>query len=196
MADRETLGVYGAKAADYSDLPPSEPEQAALSGFLARLPAGAHILDLGCGPGAHAAQMQAQGFAVTALDATPEFVDAARAKGVKAKLATFDDVTQTSAYHAIWASFSLLHAPKADFPRHLAAIHAALKPQGHLFLGLKLGEGEHRDPLGRFYAYFTEAELHTHLDKAGLTPIHTSHGTGVGLAGTADPFILLTAFKP
>ncbi len=195
MPDRETLGVYARKVSDYSDLQPTDSERQSLDAFLARLPAGAHILDLGCGPGAHAAQMQDRGFTVTALDATPEFVETARAKGVNAKLGTFDDVTGTAAYDAVWANFSLLHAPKADFPRHLSAIHTALRPKGHLFLGLKLGEGEHRDPLGRFYAYFTDAELHAHLDDTGFTPIHASYGEAVGLAGTADPYILLTARK-
>jgi cyclopropane fatty-acyl-phospholipid synthase-like methyltransferase len=45
---------------------PSAPETAALEQFLARLAPGAHILDIGCGPGTHALMMQGQGFEVTA----------------------------------------------------------------------------------------------------------------------------------
>lgn len=195
MADRETLDTYTKKATDYAALDFSEGEKAAIGGFLALLPEGGAILDLGCGPGFHAARMAAEGFAVSAIDATPAFVRAARDKGVDARLGTFDDLTETAAYDGIWASFSLLHAPKAEFPRHLAAIHRALRPDGTLYLGLKLGTGEHRDSLGRFYAFYEEPELRDLLAKAGFTGLRATSGEAAGLAGTVDRFILLTATK-
>lgn len=193
MADRETLDTYTKKAADYAELDFSEGEQQAIDGFLALLPRGGAILDLGCGPGFHAARMAAQGFAVSAMDATPAFVKAARERGVDARLGTFDDLTETAAYDGIWASFSLLHASKADFPHHLGAIHRALRPAGTLHLGLKLGTGEGRDRLGRFYAYYDEAELRGLLRQAGFGQIRATTGESTGLAGTTDRFILLTA---
>lgn len=195
MADRETLDTYTKKAADYAALEFSEGEKQALDGFLSMLPKGGAILDLGCGPGLHAARMAAEGFTVSAIDATPAFVEAARKKGVAARLGSFDDLTETAAYDGIWASFSLLHAPKADFPRHLAAIHRALRPGGTLYLGLKLGTGEHRDSLGRFYAYYEEPELRDLLARAGFAGIRATSGEGAGLAGTVDRFILLTAHR-
>jgi len=195
MADRETLDTYTKKATDYAALDFSEGEKMALEGFLALLPKGGTILDLGCGPGFHAARMAAEGFAVSAIDATPAFVDAAREKGVDARLGQFDDLTETAAYDGIWASFSLLHAPKADFPRHLAAIHRALRPTGTLYLGLKLGQGESRDNLGRFYAYYEEPELRDLLRQAGFVRVETTTGESAGLAGTVDRFILLTTHR-
>lgn len=195
MSDDQTLRTYGEKLADYTALGFSETERAALEDFLARLPTGAHVLDLGCGPGLHAAEMMRHGVTVSALDATPQFVAAAREAGVDAHLGTFDDLTEAAAYDGLWASFSLLHAPRADFPRHLDAIRRALKPGGLLFLGLKLGEGEHRDSLGRFYSYFTEEELRRHLDQTAFRDIRATRGEGVGLAGSLDPFILITTRK-
>ena len=195
MADAKTLATYTRKAADYAALDFSAGEQAALGGFLSLLPPGGAVLDLGCGPGFHAARMAAQGFEVSAIDATPAFVEAAQEKGVAARLGTFDDLTETAAYDGIWASFSLLHAPKAAFPRHLAAIHRALRPKGVLYLGLKLGQGEERDSLGRFYAYYKEPELRALLDGAGFGRIRATSGEGAGLAGTVDRFILLTAHR-
>ena len=195
MADDKTLAAYTEKAADYAALDFSEGERRALDSFLALVPSGGAILDLGCGPGFHAARMVAEGFAVSAIDATPAFVEAARKKGVDARLGTFNDLTETAAYDGIWASFSLLHAPKADFPRYLAAIHRALRPTGVLYLGLKLGEGEHRDSLGRFYAYYAEQELRDLLTMAGFADIDATTGEGAGLAGTVDRFILLTAIR-
>lgn len=193
MADRKTLETYSKKATDYAALDASEGEKTALDGFLSLIPKGGAILDLGCGPGTHAARMLAEGFKVSAIDATPAFVEAACEKGVDARLGTFDDLTETAAHDGIWASFSLLHARKSDFPRHLAAIRQALKRNGVLYLGLKLGTGEHRDSLGRLYAYYEEPELRDLLAAAGFTDIRATTGENIGLAGTLDRFILLTA---
>lgn len=190
-ADEKTLAAYGARVTDYEALPVTETQASALTRFLGGLPDAAHILDIGCGPGLHAERMRAAGFHVSAIDASPEFVAAARARGVDATLGSFDDIT--GRFDGIWASFSLLHARKADLPRHLAAMRAALPPGGRLFLGMKLGEGEHRDSLGRLYAYYTEVELRQLLDEAGFHVDHTETGAETGLAGTPDPFILIFA---
>ena len=190
--DAQTLGVYATEAVRYAALPATRRETDSLDAFLLRLPEGARILDLGCGPGHQAARMQAAGFRVTAWDACPEFVAAAREKGLSAERRSFDDLDAADGFEAVWASFSLLHAPRADLPRHLAAIARALVPGGWLFLGMKLGEGEGRDHLGRFYTYVTEAELGSLVRAAGFTPVETSEDKARGLAGTVDPFILMT----
>ena len=176
MSDQGTIDAYDARAASYAALDINEAQTESLRDFLACLPAGGTILDLGCGPGLQAKVMQDAGFAVTGLDATPAFVTAAQSVGIDARLGTFDDVTETDAYDGIWASFSLLHAPG-----------------GYLYLGMKLGTGEGRDALGRFYSYYSEAELRTALAVVGLTVSDVTTGTGAGLAGTTDPFILITA---
>ncbi|QBY01653.1 class I SAM-dependent methyltransferase [Rhodophyticola sp. CCM32] len=193
MTDRTTIETYSSRARQYQALEISDMQVQSLAGFLDGLPPGAALLDLGCGPGHHAAEMQAAGFQVTALDATPAFVEAARARGVAARLGSFDDLTETDAYAGIWASFSLLHAPRADLPRHLRAIATALQPGGRLFLGMKLGQGEGRDDIGRFYNYYSESELRTRLAEAGLTVSHVQTGEERGLAGSIDPYILITA---
>ena len=195
MSDKETLAVYARKVDEYQKVAMTPEEQNALSEFLSHLKPGAHILDLGCGPGHHAADMMAQGFTVTAIDATPGFVQAAQARGVDARVGVFDDLTETATYDAIWASFCLLHAPRADFPRHLDAITSALKPGGHLYLGLKLGDGEIRDSIGRFYSYFQEDELRQHLNARGYRIKVWTFGEGAGLSGEIHPFVLITAQK-
>ena len=133
-------------------------------------------------------------FTVDATDAAPEMVAmAARHDGVTARLAGFDDIERHDLYDGIWANFSLLHAPRRDMPRHLAALRRALKPGGHLHVALKSGTGEARDTLGRFYTYYTEEELHGLLRDAGFAPVSGRTGTGAGLDGTIAPWIAMTA---
>jgi hypothetical protein len=71
----------------------------------------------------------------------------------------------------------------------------ALRPGGYLYLGMKLGDGEARDAIGRFYSYVTRAELETMVLDAGLAVVDVEEGEGKGLAGTVDPFILMTCQK-
>ena len=65
--------------------------------------------------------MARAGLRVTATDAVAKMVDLIPEHPLITPLhATFDDISGTDLYDAIWANFSLLHAPRADMPRHLA----------------------------------------------------------------------------
>ncbi|PTX57314.1 methyltransferase family protein [Litoreibacter ponti] len=191
MTDKETIDVYNTRATDYTKFARGLPD-ADLAAFMAATKPGGHVLDLGCGPGNSAAMLQDAGFTVSATDASPEMVRIARETyGVDAQLSTFDDISGTDIYDGIWANFSLLHAPKADMPRHLAALRTALKPGGIFHIGLKVGTGEARDTIGRKYSYYQEAELHDLLNAAGLRPRTTRHGAEPGLDGVVAPFMIV-----
>lgn len=197
MTDEETLSVYAAKAGEYAQVVTRHKPDRDLRAFIDLMPEGAKVLDWGCGPGNSAAMLGAVGLQVTATDACPEMVTLAKARfDISADLASFDDMTAQAAFDGIYANFSLLHAPKSDFPRHLAQAAAALKPGGYMHLGLKRGRGEHRDRLGRFYAYYELDELAALLQEAGLVPLTHRLGETQGLAGTTDPFLILIAQKP
>jgi len=192
--DAQTLAVYDERAADYADFTASAVEKTALAAFIAACPAQGRVLDLGCGPGHAAGAMQRAGLQVDATDATPAMVRMARTHpGVTVRQATFDDLDGHAIYDGIWASFSLLHSGRAAFPGHLAAIARALRPGGFLMLGMKLGSGEKRDSLGRLYAYYSEAELDTHLSATGLTPDKHHRWQGRSMTGQLEPFIMITA---
>jgi hypothetical protein len=61
--DKETLGVYAARAAQYAVIDPPRPSGARSRVSCASRP-GSHILDIGCGPGLQAFHdAKAQGFA-------------------------------------------------------------------------------------------------------------------------------------
>jgi SAM-dependent methyltransferase len=192
VTDKRTINAYTTRVADYLQIP-LPPEQIEARMAFAEAVGAGYVLDLGAGPGSDSGFFMREGLTVRALDATPAFVEHARENGVDAHLGTFDDVTEEAEYDGIYASFSLLHAPRSDFPRHLAAIHRALKPEGVFFLGLKLGTGEHRDDLDRYYTYFSQTEIEEALDQAGFTIDRVTTGMGSGLAGSYDGFILVLA---
>lgn len=196
MVDRETLDVYARRANDYAARFGKAGEGPHLTAFLAEIPKGGRILDLGSGPGHTSAAMLRAGYEVEAWDASPEFVAIARDRyGVDARLACFDDLDATETFDAVFANFSLLHAPKSEMPRHLANIARALKPSGVFHIGLKTGTGEKRDALGRFYAFYEEAELTALLEKAGLEVINRRTGEETGLDGTIATWIILLTRK-
>jgi SAM-dependent methyltransferase len=192
--DQETLAVYAARAKDYSEIHHGDVAQSVLTAFIGALPPGGAALDLGCGPGWAAAAMRGAGLTVTAMDACPEMAEVARARyGLTVRVGSFDDLDFKDAFDGVWASFCLLHAPRAALPRHLAAIHRALTPGGRLMVAMKLGTGEARDSIGRLYTYVTRDELRGLLAQAGFTPEAQVTEPSVGFDGTPCDVIFVSA---
>lgn len=194
--DRETIAVYDAETSRYAAMMESEGEEPGLAGFIADLPEGGLVLDLGCGPGNASAAMRKAGLRVDPVDASREMVKLANATyDIGARVATFDDVTESDAYDGVWANFSLLHAPANRFPDHLKQLHDALKSGGLFHIGMKMGDGESRDGLGRRYAYYSEETLNTLLKAAGFTRVRSQTGEGVGLSGETSPWVIILSRK-
>lgn len=196
MPDPKTIAAYNEWAEDYHGrFDRREPDEQ-LTAFITGLPVGGRVLDLGCGVGRSSILMIEAGLTVDALDASPAFVEMARKQfGVKVTLGTFDHVAAVDTYDGIFANFSLLHEPKAALPGHLDRIHRALVPDGLFHIGLKTGEGEGRDTLGRFYAYYSDAEITAVLEDAGFAVTNRWFGSGEGLDGTLANWIVLHARK-
>ena len=178
---------------------PGAPD-ADLRAFMDAVRPGGRVLDWGCGPGNSAEMLAAAGFEVEAADASPEMAALAAARGVAVLTQTFDALDAEGRYDGIWANFSLLHAPRADLPGHVARAARALAPGGVLHLGMKDvpedGRREGRDSLGRYYAYWTADDLAATCAAAGLLPGAPRHGTARGLSGDVEPFVILRARKP
>lgn len=183
--DTDTIRLYDQKAGEYADLTDDGMRKdPRLAAFIAALPEHGHALDLGCGPGTSAALMAEAGLQVTAMDASRQMVALASEKpGVTAKQASFDDLDGKALYDGVWASFSLLHAPRSAMPRHLTSIRRALKPGGIFVIAVKTGRGAARDKLGRLYTYYEEDELTALLHKHGFVPGEITRGYDAGLSG-------------
>jgi SAM-dependent methyltransferase len=198
MTDRETIAVYDARAAEYAEVTSGIAADPRLIDFIARLPAQSRVLDLGCGPGAAAAEMARAGHDALAWDASDGMVALAAAQpGVRAEQRLFGDLASLApgSLQGVWANFSLLHAPRAEMPDHLAAIARALVPGGVFLVALKTGAGDIRDSIGRLYSYYTEAELRTLLDAAGFTVDRVDTGRDPGLSGEISDWISLTCLR-
>ena len=173
--DEETLGFYRRNAEAYAGW--AKAPSTRLTGFLALLPAGGSILELGCGAGNHSAEMLAAGFKLRATDGSPEMAGiASRRLGHPVEAMLFDQLDDHDAYDGVWASACLLHVPRDELAAILGRIHRALKPGGLFYASYKLGEGDGRDSLGRYYNYASPEWLQATYAEAGTwTPV--SSGT-------------------
>jgi SAM-dependent methyltransferase len=151
-ADDDTLQFYRRNAEAYAGWAKAPSKR--LKGFLALLPPGGAILELGCGAGNHAAEILAAGFKLRATDGSPEMAAiAARHLGHPVEAMRFDELDAQDAYDGVWASACLLHVQRDELAGVLARILSALKPDGLFYASYKTGEGDGRDSLGRYYNY-------------------------------------------
>lgn len=88
-----------------------------------------------------------------------------------------------------------MHASVTEFPIHLSAVHRALKRDGILHIGMKLGDGAVRDRLGRLYSYYSEEQLAMFLTDVGFTVLDIQKGEDLGLAGDVEPWIIMVAIR-
>ena len=149
--DEETLQFYRGNAEAYAKRTFTS-RQARLMAFLALLPPGASILELGCGAGGDTAEMLARGFDVRPTDGSPEMADiASKHLGRTVKTLLFHELDEVEAYDGVWANACLLHVPRAGLADVLARIWRALKAGGVFYASYKAGDADGRDTLNRYY---------------------------------------------
>jgi len=194
--DPDTIAFYQARAPHWV-FHSGEHCSHQLESFLDRLPAGAAILELGCGGGRDAARMRERGFAVDATDATPALVTRAnQAFGLNARVMAFHELDAEAAYAGVWAHASLLHCPRAGLPDVLTRIYRALAHGGWHFASFKLGAAEGRDLLGRLHNFPPPEWLIAAYRKAGFTVEAQEIYAGKASDGTQRDWIDLTVRKP
>lgn len=131
--------------------------------FLKYLSPGCKLLDLGCGSGRDSAYFSSLGFQVTAIDGSEELCKRVRENYlIDALCISFEDISFAAEFDAVWACASLLHVKKADMPKVMSKVSAALKPGGVLYASFKYGS-EERVCNGRFFNDYTQNDLDTLL---------------------------------
>jgi SAM-dependent methyltransferase len=139
--------------------------------FTDRLPAGAKILDAGCGSGRDSRAFRDGGFEVVSIDASQGMADEAFHRlGVEVRVMKFQDMDFAAEFDGVWASASLLHVPRSELSDTLDRIAAALKPGGILYMSFKVGDSENVSE-GRLFNNKTEPGLKDLLAGSGLFSI-------------------------
>ena len=164
--DEQTLQFYRNNAQAYAGREIAKHTR--LTRFLALLPPGGSILELGCGAGADSAEMIARGFNVRPTDGSPEMAgEASRRLGCPVETLLFHDLDKIEAYDGVWANACLLHVPRSELAGILALVWRALKPAGYFYASYKAGGADGRDTLNRYYNYPTLNWLRMTYAEAG-----------------------------
>lgn len=96
--DDETIAFYSGHATAYTSRGQA-PDRPHLETFLARLRAGAKILELGCGGGQDSEYMLSAGFDVHPTDGTPDIAKAAQARlGIPVRTLLFENIEDAALY--------------------------------------------------------------------------------------------------
>lgn len=131
------------------------------------------ILDLGCGPGRDVSYFKSLGHRAVGLDGSEIFCNMARTyTGCQILHQTFVNMAlPEQAFDGVFANASLFHVPSQALPGVLTTLHAALKPDGILFLSNPRGNGEGWS--GQRYGHYMELDISTlFLEAAGFTVLN------------------------
>ena len=127
----------GERYAEEATETPGEDREWYTSLVIKTLPAGAEVLDLGCGAGVPTTQRLAQHFTVTGVDISTEQVARARRNVPNATFIEKDMthlVLPPARFDAVVAFFSIIHVPRDEQFGLLRAIATWLRPGG-VFVG-------------------------------------------------------------
>lgn len=100
--------------------------------------AGERILDLGCGEGTLTERLAALGCTVVGVDASPEFIAAAKARGLEAQVVDGHALPFSAEFDAVFSNAALHWMTRPDAV--IAGVARALKPGGR-FVGEFGGAG-------------------------------------------------------
>jgi SAM-dependent methyltransferase len=194
--DEETLRFYSSNARAYAGREIAKHTR--LTRFLALLPPGAKVLELGCGAGAASAEMIARGFDVEPTDGSPEMAaEASRRLGRQVATLLFHDLSKVETFDGVWANACLLHVPRSELGQVLARIWRALKPGGgHFYASFKAGEEDGRDTLNRYYNYPSPDWLRATYSSAGdWSSLSIEAGEVKGFDNEWSPMLFVVARK-
>lgn len=190
----DPLSFYDSNAAAYAADGSVNPR---LARFMALVPNGGKVLELGTGSGQDAKVMIDNGFVVDATDGSRELAAIASAYlGQTVRVMLFEELSAQQDYDGIYAAASLLHAPRADLPGIVTKLHAALKTGGVVWASFKSGAAEGHDGLGRYYNYLDGQELRSiFASNAPWARLELEAWEGSGFDNKPTSWIAVTATR-
>ncbi|HEX4508183.1 MAG TPA: class I SAM-dependent methyltransferase [Alphaproteobacteria bacterium] len=194
--DLGTLQFYDGNAETYSSARPDE-VSSDLMAFLPNLKPGCRILELGCGSGRDAAEMEALGFDVDATDGAPAMAALASKRLIRpARVMRFDELDVFEGYDAIVACAALLHVPRSALPAILAGIWRALRPGGWHFASYKTAGAKGWDLHKRYYNHLSYQEAEQIYAQAGVwASLNFDEYDGVGHFSAPSRWLTVTGRK-
>jgi SAM-dependent methyltransferase len=178
-----TLSAYEQGVDAYvRDSKPTPGREDFLRSVLAALPAEAHMLELGSGPGHDALFFEAAGVQVTRTDGAPAFVRRLRALGLQADVLEMTTDDFGGPFDVVFANAVLLHLTGPQLADVLTKASRAVRAGGLLAFTVKEGDGEawSTAKVGRprFFNYWREPALIEHLLASGWQPLSVQHAQG------------------
>ena len=171
---------------------------------------GERILDLGCGDGVLSTELALSGAVVIGVDASPELVIAARARGVDARVMDGHTLAFEGDFDAVFSNAALHWMQQPD--RVLAGVRRALKPGGRfvaefgghgnvaaIIAAIQAARVAHGHAPSRFAWYFPDADsyadrlrqhgFHVHLIETVQRPTPLPTGVAGWLRVFASPLL-------
>jgi ubiquinone/menaquinone biosynthesis C-methylase UbiE len=171
---RKTIDFYDQNIDEYYQKTLTLQDKFWLDKFVAYLPKGSRILDIGCAFGRDAKFFTDNGFDTTGIDLSENMVKKAKDFSPSSKFYVMDMQNldfDNQSFDGIWCSAALLHLNKNDATLALKEIKRVLKKDGFLYLNLKEGIGEkvivdeRYQNSEKFYSYYQESEIKDLLSK-------------------------------
>src|SRR5581483_3237485 len=169
---KDTIRWYDEHAEQYAQAGATYFDLNHIKSFANLLPAGARVLDAGCGAGRDSDLLhRLEGLDVTGLDLSVGLLEVARRKFPDIDFVEGDLLDlpfEDRSFDGIWSNTSLLHLETVVDVKHaLAEMKRVLRPGGILHIVVKAQTGESKTAVvsdklsghARFFQYFTPAEL-------------------------------------
>lgn len=169
--------------------------------FVTKLPKGARVLDIGCGPGTFTQHFAAKGFSVTGIDLSTTMIEIARKKLPQVNFRLMDmrhlDFSANS-FDAIFCAYSLIHIPSEEIVETLTGFRKVLRPEMVVGIITQKGEtdkivAEPMDPGEKmFFNFFTKDRLKQFLSDASFTLEYQEEAVLADAEGSGSDRVIYT----
>ena len=150
--------------------------------FLAELPKGASILDVGCGAGVKSRYLIDKGFNVTGIDFSEKMIEIARREspGIPFEVVDVYEIEKyPKTFDGVFAQAVLLHVPKNRIREVLEKLKDKINPNGLLYIAVKgmrddgveeaiKREDDYGYEYERFFSFFNIPELENYLKELDM----------------------------